>query len=129
MAGRTLSDIDIEIGKRLRQARIRLDLTQADVAQKLGVSFQQIQKYERGETRLALSTLARLRAELGVEADDLLPPLRRDGSAIPDPVSAMGQNITGVQLARLFGRMAPAQQQNLLNVAQAIASATASAAA
>lgn len=120
MAGRTRSDIDIEIGRRLRQARLRLDLTQAQVAEKIGVTFQQIQKYERGDTRLALSTLARLRDLLRIEAADLLPPLRDDGSAIPDPVAAMGQTITGVHLADIFGRMTPAHQQNLLNVAKAI---------
>ncbi len=120
MAGRTRSDIDIEIGRRLRQARLRLDLTQAQVAEKIGVTFQQIQKYERGDTRLALSTLARLRDLLRIEAADLLPPLRDDGSAIPDPVAAMGQTITGVHLADIFGRMTPAHQLNLLNVAKAI---------
>lgn len=120
MAGRTRSDIDIEIGRRLRQARLRLDLTQAQVAERIGVTFQQIQKYERGDTRLALSTLARLRDLLRIEAADLLPPLRDDGSAIPDPVAAMGQTITGVHLADIFGRMTPAHQQNLLNVAKAI---------
>lgn len=120
MAGRTRSDIDIEIGRRLRRARLRLDLTQAQVAEKIGVTFQQIQKYERGDTRLALSTLARLRDLLRIEAADLLPPLRNDGSAIPDPVAAMGQTITGVHLADIFGRMTPAHQLNLLNVAKAI---------
>ena len=120
MAGRTRSDIDIEIGRRLRRARLRLDLTQAQVAEKIGVTFQQIQKYERGDTRLALSTLARLRDLLRIEAADLLPPLRGDGSAIPDPVAAMGQTIIGVHLADIFGRMTPAHQLNLLNVAKAI---------
>ncbi len=123
MAGRKRSDIDIEIGRRLRQARLRLSLTQEEVGAKIGVTHQQIQKYERGETRLTLSTLARLRCVLSIEADDLLPPLRDDGSAIPDPVAAMGQTIVGVHLANLFGRMTPAHQQNLLNVAKAIDSA------
>ena len=120
MAGRTRSDIDIEIGRRLRQARHRLGLTQEEVGDAIGVSHQQIPKYERGDTRLTLSTLARLRDLLRIEAADLLPPLRDDGSAIPDPVAAMGQTITGVHLADIFGRMTPAHQLNLLNVAKAI---------
>lgn len=120
MAGRTRSDIDIEIGSRLRAARNRLGLSQADVAVKLGVSFQQIQKYERGDTRLTLSSVARIRDVLQIEPFDLLPALRADGSALPDPVAAMGQNITGVHLARIFGRLPTVQQHNLLNVAKAI---------
>jgi transcriptional regulator with XRE-family HTH domain len=128
MAGRTRSDIDIEIGRRLRQARLRLGLTQNEVGETIGVTHQQIQKYEHGESRLTLSALARLRSVLRIEADDLLPPLRNDGSAIPDPVAAMGQTITGVHLADIFGRMAPAHQQNLLNVAKAIDTAAQTAA-
>lgn len=120
MAARSASDIDAEIGKRLRHARIRLNLTQSEVGDALGISFQQVQKYERGGNRLTLSALALLRERLGIEAADLLPPLRDDGTAIPDPVAAMGQNITGVHLARIFGRLTPAHQQNLLNVAKAI---------
>ena len=128
MAGRTTSDIDIEIGRRLRLARIRLGLTQAEVAEKLGISFQQVQKYERGGNRLALSTVARIRDVLRIEPIDLLPALREDGSAMPDPVAAMGQNITGVHLARIFGRLPTVQQHNLLNVAKAIDTAAVAAA-
>lgn len=120
MAGRTTSDIDIEIGTRLRAARNRLGLSQTEVAAKLGISFQQIQKYERGDNRLALSTVARIRDVLRIEPIDLLPALRENGSAMPDPVAAMGQNITGVHLARIFGRLPAPQQHNLLNVAKAI---------
>ncbi len=120
MAGRTTTDIDIEIGTRLRAARNRLGLTQTEVAEKLGISFQQVQKYERGDNRLALSTVARIRDVLCIEPIDLLPALRGDGSAMPDPVAAMGQNITGVHLARIFGRLPTVQQHNLLNVAKAI---------
>ncbi|MNJ53628.1 helix-turn-helix protein [compost metagenome] len=123
MAGRTLSDIDIEIGKRLRQARLRRDLTQGQVGQAIGVTFQQIQKYEKGESRVTLSALARLRAVLGIEAADLLPPLHDDGAAIPDPLAAQGQTITGIHLARLFGQMRPDQQSSLLEVAKAIRNA------
>lgn len=120
MAGRTTTDIDIEIGARFRAARNRLGLSQTQVAERLGISFQQIQKYERGDNRLALSTVARIRDVLNIEPMDLLPALREDGSAMPDPVAAMGQNITGVHLARIFGRLPTVQQHNLLNVAKAI---------
>ncbi len=44
---------DIELGERLRTARILKKMTQKDVASGLGVSFQQIQKYEKGENRVS----------------------------------------------------------------------------
>ena len=118
MTKRTATPLDVEIGMRLRQARIRLGLTQTDLATAAGISFQQIQKYERGDNRIAISTLARLRPVLGIEAVDLLPPLRQDGSAIPDPLA-------GLSLAKLFGQMLPQQQTALLEMAKAVTSANA----
>jgi transcriptional regulator with XRE-family HTH domain len=117
--------LDVEIGARLRQARIKCGLTQADLAKAAGISFQQIQKYERGTNRLTLSTLALLRPVLGVEVFELLPSLRQDGSAIPDPLSAQGQSITGLSLAKLFSQMTTHQQASLLEVAKAITTASA----
>jgi len=119
MTKRTATPLDVEIGKRLRQARIRLGLTQADLAKAAEISFQQIQKYEKGDNRIAISTLAKLRPVLGIEAVDLLPPLRADGTAIPDPLAAQGQTITGLSLAKLFSQMLPQQQVALVEMARA----------
>lgn len=51
------SHLDASIGARLRARRRQLGLTQTALAAKLGVSFQQVQKYERGTNRVAASTL------------------------------------------------------------------------
>lgn len=112
--------LDVEIGRRLRQARIAKGLTQKEMATSIGLSHQAIQKYENGETRLSLSTLAQLRQHIGIEPADLLPAIRVDGTAVADPLANMGQSIIGLRLANLFGRMRPDQQQSLLNVAKAI---------
>jgi len=55
-----------KIGARLRARRRQLGLSQSELASKLGVSFQQVQKYERGANRVAASTLAAAAAALGV---------------------------------------------------------------
>lgn len=49
--------MELSIGARLRARRRQLGLSQTDLAEKLGVSFQQVQKYERGSNRIAASTL------------------------------------------------------------------------
>ena len=51
------AQIDLAIGARLRTRRRQLGLSQSDLAERLGVSFQQVQKYERGANRVAASTL------------------------------------------------------------------------
>ena len=52
-----LHNIDIQIGQRLRELRIRRNVSQEKLGKMLGVSFQQIHKYENGGNRLAASTL------------------------------------------------------------------------
>src|ERR1700744_571169 len=54
--GRT-AQLELIIGARLRTRRRQLGLSQSDLAERLGVSFQQVQKYERGANRVAASTL------------------------------------------------------------------------
>jgi len=49
--------LELSIGARLRARRRQLGLSQSELAAKLGVSFQQVQKYERGANRIAASTL------------------------------------------------------------------------
>lgn len=112
--------IDVEIGRRLRLARVAKGLTQKEMAISIGVSHQAVQKYESGESRLSLSRLAILRQHLDIEAADLLPAIRADGTAVADPLASMAQSISGIRLANLFGRMRPDQQQSLLNVAKAM---------
>ena len=51
------AQIDLAIGARLRTRRRQLGLSQSDLSERLGVSFQQVQKYERGANRVAASTL------------------------------------------------------------------------
>lgn len=52
-----IAQIDLAIGARLRTRRRQLGLSQSELAERLGVSFQQVQKYERGANRVAASTL------------------------------------------------------------------------
>ena len=60
-------EIDIEIGKRLRQARVAAGLTQTELGVQLGISFQQIQKYEKGRNRIGGGRLYKIARLLGVK--------------------------------------------------------------
>lgn len=71
---RTAPDpIDVEVGATLRRIRKNVGMTQDTLAKALGLTFQQIQKYERGANRLSASMLVRAAAKLGVQTWDLLP--------------------------------------------------------
>ncbi|WP_375629127.1 MULTISPECIES: helix-turn-helix domain-containing protein [unclassified Bartonella] len=58
--------IDILIGKRIRQKRIAMGLSQKELGSYLGVSFQQIQKYEKGFNRVSAGCLLKIAQKLEV---------------------------------------------------------------
>lgn len=58
--------IDILVGNNVRILRLEKRLSQSDLAERLGITFQQIQKYEKGVNRIGSGRLARLSQVLGV---------------------------------------------------------------
>ena len=68
--------LDLEIGVRLRKMRGHAGLSQGALAERLGVTFQQIQKYERGSNRLSASVLVRMAHYFDLSPADFLPDLR-----------------------------------------------------
>jgi transcriptional regulator with XRE-family HTH domain len=52
-----LNPIDKYVGNRLRMRRLMLDMSQTDIADALGLTFQQVQKYEKGTNRIGASRL------------------------------------------------------------------------
>lgn len=56
--------IDVAVGARIRLRRKSLRLSQSQLAEALGMTFQQVQKYERGANRVAASTLVRAAQKL-----------------------------------------------------------------
>ena len=67
--------ICVQFGRNLRRMRSLAGLSQAEVGRRLGVSFQQVQKYESGANNVSVPTLCRLAAILGCEFTDLLAGL------------------------------------------------------
>ena len=57
MAGKRFGDVDDHVGRRLRARRKELGISQEKLANVLGISFQQVQKYESGVNRVSASRL------------------------------------------------------------------------
>jgi transcriptional regulator with XRE-family HTH domain len=51
---------DIYVGARVRMRRLMLDMSQTDLAEAIGLTFQQVQKYEKGTNRISASRLQQL---------------------------------------------------------------------
>jgi transcriptional regulator with XRE-family HTH domain len=63
--GRSASGTDQFAGARIRQARVMAQMSQTELGAKLGVSFQQVQKYEKGVNRISGSRLVQIAEILG----------------------------------------------------------------
>lgn len=75
---RRSTSVDAYVGCRLKQRREDLSMSQERLAELLGLSFQQVQKYERGLNRVGASRLFQLCGLLGVE-----PSFFFDGLSVP----------------------------------------------
>lgn len=65
--------IDVEVGLSLRRVRLARGYSQTELGEALGISFQQIQKYERGANRVSASMLVKAARFLKIRTVDLLP--------------------------------------------------------
>jgi transcriptional regulator with XRE-family HTH domain len=65
--------IDAYIGRRIYQRRTDLGLSQSELGRRVGITFQQIQKFEIGLNRVAASRLADIAAALGASPCDFFP--------------------------------------------------------
>ncbi len=91
MNGPKLRDpVDLHIGARIRMRRMQLGLTQSDVARVLDLTFQQVQKYERGYNRVAGSRMKAIAARLGVEPGFFFEGLGSSHDPVPadSPIAA-----------------------------------------
>jgi transcriptional regulator with XRE-family HTH domain len=67
----TPDPIDVHVGSRVRARRIGQRLSQSKLGDSLGVTFQQIQKYEKGSNRIGASNLYKIAKALGVSVSFL----------------------------------------------------------
>ncbi len=100
--GMGISPIDIHVGARLRQHRTLLGMTQTNLGDALGVSFQQMQKYERGTNRISASRLYDLARVLDV-------PIQHFFDDMPAAVAASSPAQDGGRAKKL-----PSYEPNLM---------------
>jgi transcriptional regulator with XRE-family HTH domain len=121
---------DVRVGGRIRQARLVIGMTQEALADKLGITFQQVQKYEKGWNRVSASRLEAIAEHVqrpvawffeGGGPQGTLPTL---GPVAPDPVVELAGTREGVNLARAFNAIADkGQRRALVALAESISAA------
>lgn len=78
----TLDPVNVRLGERIRAMRKLRLMTQSDLAAQLGITFQQVQKYERGKNRLSVSMMLRIARILRIEPEMLLAGNLLDDDAV-----------------------------------------------
>ncbi len=118
------NEIDHHVGKRLRRRRRLLGLTQQQLAESVGIRFQQVQKYECGANRVSASRLFELAEALDVPVQYFYEGLDMRGeSAAPDgeelAPDILSQKET-VDLVRAYYRLAERPRRRLLELAKSL---------
>lgn len=73
MNKKATSQLDKEIGARVRLRRLQCGMSQEKLAEALGLTFQQVQKYEKGANRITVSRLDQIAKALDTRVESFLP--------------------------------------------------------
>lgn len=112
--GTGVSDpVDIQVGRRVRSRRDLLGITQTELAQALGLTFQQVQKYEKGNNRIGASRLAQIARFLDVPV----------GYFFAEGNLADGLDRATLRLVYAFAQLPPALADSYLGLVTAAAAA------
>ena len=115
---RRAQDIDRHVGARMRERRIMLGLTQQELAELIGVTYQQAHKYEKGVNRISAGWLHALARALGVDIGYFY-----EGLGSGEPARPTAQQQRTIELARSFAVLPRRQQEALCDLARALAGA------
>jgi transcriptional regulator with XRE-family HTH domain len=107
--GRT-QDVDRHVGARVRERRIMLGLTQQQLADLIGVTYQQAHKYERGINRISAGRLYEIAQVLSVPVGYFFDGLQTEGTRGISPRERMC-----LELARNFAQITNERHQEALS--------------
>lgn len=110
--------IDLAVGTRIRIRRRYLKISQDDLAATLGLTFQQVQKYERGENRVSASMLVRIAARLETSVATLVgeDAPSGEGGGMLAALTLPG----ALDLLNAYAQAGPKTQRALIGLAQAL---------
>ena len=111
---------DKMVGLRIRTARMDMQMSQADLGEQLGVTFQQVQKYEKGVNRVTGSRLTRLSEVLGRPVSFFMEQPGYKPNTKGEKLAEFVATRVGHQLCEAAVNLAPAIQQSLVDFARSL---------
>lgn len=127
---RAANAIDKKIGQRVRSRRLEIGMSQERLAELLGVTFQQVQKYEKGVNRIAASRLFDIAASLEMPAARFFEGLTSRASGVAESRQDFADDALatpeGAQLMALFSAIkSPKVRRRVVELVKALVDETA----
>ena len=117
--------VDVHVGKRVRHRRWLVGMTQQQLAEKVGIKFQQIQKYETGMNRVSASRLWDIAAALSVPVSFFFEGLSEDSRSISEvektdvPLDIL-KDKEALELVRSYYAIPETQRRRLFELARVL---------
>ena len=120
------NELDQRVGERLRSRRLKMGLSQTALGIAAGVTFQQIQKYERGTNRISASRMIQLAEKLGVppayfvEGFDGGSKANGDTTKTVRAIESVAASNEGVAVLEAMAQMTPSRRRFVVTLARAL---------
>lgn len=115
--------VDVHVGKRIRHRRWMIGMTQQQLAEKVGIKFQQIQKYETGANRVSASRLWDIAKALEVPVSFCFEGLDNETATRPAIEGDILADKEALQLVRAYYAMPEAQRRQIFELARVLSDA------
>lgn len=117
--GLDAGEVDMRVASRIRHARLRAGMSQTALAKALGLSLQQVHKYETGRNRLGPARLMAVCQALNLGVDQLF-----DSADGREPASDGGTDRECLEMVRYFRALPDPNRRSLVSLFRAIATST-----
>lgn len=102
---KSTSSHDVEVGQRIRARRVAKGMSQTELGTLLGVTFQQVQKYEKGINRIGAGRLVRVAKALDVPISFFVGTVDEDGPEDTQAILEFLDTSYSLRLLRAFSRI------------------------
>jgi transcriptional regulator with XRE-family HTH domain len=114
--------VDVVVGENIRTARLSAGLSQTELGNACDITFQQIQKYEKGANRVGGSRLMQIAEALKIPAATLLPTSQKHAVTPKHRAPAILQDRIGMDIVKAWDKLSAEHRIVIRDLIDAIAS-------
>jgi len=126
VAMKTKNELDRRVGERLRSRRLKMRLSQTEIGASAGVSFQQVQKYEKGANRISAGRLIQFAERLGVtpayfvEGFSVGSKANGEKAKTARAIESVAASNVGVAVLQAMAQMKPTRRKSMVTLARVL---------